>query len=413
MRTCHELPAEVQLIAPPVLASVAVVPLQFLKWQNDVVTTTNDLNKVLRKIKECKDNLLSKDDRFATSVNLPSSLKTVARAGAGVNNIPLDKCTEKGIVVFNTPGANANGVKELLIAGLMLSSRDITESIVWAKTLIGQGDQVPALIEKGKKNFAGQEIKGKTLAVIGLGAIGVLIANAAQALGMKVVGYDPYMSVKHALKLSRSVTWVEGIQPLLAQADFITLNIPLTSDTKGYINKEKFGMMKDDVRILNFARGGLVNITDLKEAIASGKVAKYVTDFPDEKILKMENVIAIPHLGASTKESETNCAIMAVNQLKEYLENGNIKNSVNFPAAEMEMHNETRILIANKNIPNMVSQISTVLAAEGINIENMLNKKRDNIAYNIIDVDKPVICKSIKDKLLSIEGIFMVRIIQA
>ncbi|MBT3385321.1 MAG: phosphoglycerate dehydrogenase [Prolixibacteraceae bacterium] len=346
-------------------------------------------------------------------MELPKSLKAVARAGAGVNNIPLDKCTEKGIVVFNTPGANANGVKELLIAGLMLSSRDITESIIWAKTLIGKGDQVPALIEKGKKNFAGQEIKGKTLAVIGLGAIGVLIANAAQALGMKVVGYDPYMSVQHALKLSRSVTWVEGIQPLLSQADFVTLNIPLTADTKGYINKEKFGMMKDDVRILNFARGGLVNITDLKEAIASGRVAKYLTDFPDEEILKMEKVIAIPHLGASTKESETNCAIMAVNQVKEYLENGNIKNSVNFPAAEMEMHNEARILIANKNVPNMVSQISTVLAAEGINIENMLNKKRDNIAYNIIDVDKPKINETIKEKLLSIDGIFMVRIIQA
>lgn len=345
-------------------------------------------------------------------MELPPSLKAVARAGAGVNNIPLEKCTEKGIVVFNTPGANANGVKELLIAGLMLSSRDITESIVWAKTLIGQGDQVPALIEKGKKNFAGQEIKGKTLAVIGLGAIGVLIANAAQALGMKVVGYDPYMSVQHALKLSRSVTWVEGIQPLLAQADFVTLNIPLTPDTKGYINKEKFGMMKDNVRILNFARGGLVDTTDLKEAIATGKVAKYVTDFPDEETLKLDKVIAIPHLGASTKESETNCAIMAVNQIKEYLENGNIKNSVNFPAAEMEWHKDARILIANKNVPNMVSQISTVLAAEGINIDNMLNKKRNGIAYNIIDVDKPVIDESIKEKLLSIEGIFMVRIIQ-
>jgi D-3-phosphoglycerate dehydrogenase len=346
------------------------------------------------------------------SMELPASLKAVARAGAGVNNIPIDKCTEKGIVVFNTPGANANGVKELIIAGLMLASRDIVESVVWAKTLIGQGDQVPALIEKGKNNFAGQEIQGKTLAVIGLGAIGVLVANAATALGMKVIGYDPYMSVKQALKLSREVTWVEGIQPLLAQADYITINIPQTSETKGYLNKEKFKMMKPGVRILNFARGGLVNNIDLKEAIAEGKVSRYVTDFPDENTLKMDTVISIPHLGASTVESETNCAIMAVNQTKEFLECGNILNSVNFPEAHMEMHNEARILVANQNIPNMINQISSVLAADGINIDQMLNKKRDNIAYNIIDVDKKVIDESIREKLLAIEGIFMVRIIQ-
>ncbi|HSM46188.1 MAG TPA: phosphoglycerate dehydrogenase [Draconibacterium sp.] len=347
------------------------------------------------------------------TMDLPASLKAVARAGAGVNNIPIDKCTEKGIVVFNTPGANANGVKELVIAGLLMASRDIIESVVWAKTLIGQGDQVPALIEKGKNNFAGQEIQGKTLAVIGLGAIGVLVANAATALGMKVIGYDPYMSVKQALKLSREVTWVEGIQPLLSQADYITINIPQTPETKGYLNKEKFNMMKPGVRILNFARGGLVNNTDLKQAIADGKVSRYVTDFPDENTLKMEKVISIPHLGASTVESETNCAIMAVNQTKEFLECGNILNSVNFPEAHMEMHNEARILVANQNVPNMVSQISAVLAADGINIDQMLNKKRENIAYNIIDVDKKVIDESIREKLLAIEGIFMVRIIQS
>lgn len=346
-------------------------------------------------------------------MELPASLKAVARAGAGVNNIPIEKCTEKGIVVFNTPGANANGVKELVIAGLLLASRDIAESISWAKTLIGQGDQVPALIEQGKNNFAGQEIKGKTLAVIGLGAIGVLVANAAQALGMKVVGYDPYMSVKHALELSREVTWVEGIHPLLAQADYVTLNIPLTPDTKGYINKEKFSMMKTGVRIMNFARGGLVDMEAMKQAIASGKVARYVTDFPDEEILKMDNVIAIPHLGASTKESETNCAIMAVEQVKDFLENGNILNSVNFPTANMERHGGCRIVIANKNIPNMVSQISSVLASEGINIDSMLNRKRDDIAYNIIDVAKSSINETVEDKLQSIEGVFMVRTIHA
>ena len=347
------------------------------------------------------------------NMELQESLKAVARAGAGVNNIPIEKCTDKGIVVFNTPGANANGVKELIIAGLLLASRDIVESVVWAKSLIGQGDQVPALIEKGKNNFGGQEIQGKTLAVIGLGAIGVLVANAATALGMKVIGYDPYMSVKQALKLSREVTWVEGIQPLLAQADYVTINIPQTPETKGYLNKEKFKMMKPGVRIMNFARGGLVNNEHLKVAISEGKVARYVTDFPDENTLKMEKVISIPHLGASTVESETNCAIMAVNQIKEFLEHGNIINSVNFPDAEMDMHNEARILIANRNVPNMVSQISAVLGAEGLNIDNMLNKKRNEMAYNIIDVDKPVIDESIREKLLEIDGIFMVRIIQS
>lgn len=347
------------------------------------------------------------------TMELPNSLKAIARAGAGVNNIPIDKCTEKGIVVFNTPGANANGVKEIIIAGLLLSSRNIIDSVVWAKTLIGQGDQVPALVEKGKNNFAGNEIQGKTLAVIGLGAIGVLVANAATSLGMKVIGFDPYMSVKQALKLSREVTWVEGIQPLLSQADYVTINIPQTAETKGYLNKEKFKMMKKGVRILNFARGGLVNNTDLAEAIAEGKVARYLTDFPDETTLKMDKVISIPHLGASTSESETNCAIMAVNQTKDFLEHGNIVNSVNFPDAEMEMHNEARILVANKNVPNMVSQISAVLGANGLNIDSMLNKKRGEIAYNIIDVDKAVIDESIKEKLLAIDGIFMVRIIQS
>jgi D-3-phosphoglycerate dehydrogenase / 2-oxoglutarate reductase len=345
-------------------------------------------------------------------MDLPASLKGIARAGAGVNNIPVSKCTEKGIVVFNTPGANANGVKELVIAGLLLSSRDITNAVTWAKTLIGKGDEVPALIEKGKKNFAGQEIQGKTLAVIGLGAIGVLVANAAYALGMKVIGYDPYMSVKQALKLSNQVTWIEGIQAILNQADYVTLNIPLNNETKGYINKEKFGMMKDGVRLLNFARGGLVDTDDLKDALAGGKVARYVTDFPDEDILKLDNVIAIPHLGASTRESETNCAIMAVNQVKDFLEEGNIKNSVNFPEACLERNGGTRILIANKNIPNMVGQITNILASQKLNIDNMLNKKFNDIAYNIIDLTQSNINKQLQTKLESIEGVFMVRIIQ-
>lgn len=345
-------------------------------------------------------------------MEMPATLKAVARAGAGVNNIPIEKCTEKGIVVFNTPGANANGVKELVIAGLLLASRDIAQGVEWAKSLAGKDDEVPALIEQGKKNFAGQEIQGKTLAVVGLGAIGVLVANAAHSLGMKVIGFDPYMSVKQALQLSNQVKFVNGIQSLLSQADYVTLNVPLTSETKNYINKEKFGMMKDNVRILNFARGGLVDLDALEEAIESGKVARYVTDFPNKKTLTMKNVIAIPHLGASTKESETNCAIMAVNQVKDFLEDGNIKNSVNFPEAQMDRNGGTRILIANQNIPNMVSQISSVLASEGLNIDNMLNKKHDNIAYNIIDIAQKSINSEIKTKLEAIKGVFMVRILQ-
>ena len=345
-------------------------------------------------------------------MKLPETLKAVARAGAGVNNIPIEKCTENGVVVFNTPGANANGVKELVIAGLLLASRDIAQGVEWAKTHAGKGAEVPALIEQGKKNFAGQELQGKTLAVVGLGAIGVLVANAAHALGMKVIGYDPYMSVNQALQLSNQVKFVKGIQSLLIQADYITLNIPLTPETKNYINKEKFGMMKNNVRILNFARGGLIDLDALEEAIESGKVARYVTDFPNEKTLNMKNVIAIPHLGASTKESETNCAVMAVNQLKDFLENGNIKNSVNFPEAQMDRNGGARILIANQNIPNMVSQISSVLASEGLNIDNMLNKKHENIAYNIIDVARTSVNPEIKTKLEAIKGVFMVRIIQ-
>lgn len=344
-------------------------------------------------------------------MELPASLKAIARAGAGVNNIPVDKCTDRGIVVFNTPGANANAVKELVIAGLLISSRDVVGGIQWAKTLIGEGDKVPALVEKGKANFGGNEIKGKTLAIIGLGAIGVLVANAAQALGMRVIGYDPYISVDHAWKLDQSIARAEGIDSLLAQADFITLQVPLMDETRGFINTEKLNMMKDGVKILNFARGELVVNENIISAILSEKVAKYITDFPDESLLSVPNVIAIPHLGASTNESEVNCAIMAAEQTREFLENGNIRNSVNFPAAEMERNKSARIIVANRNVPNMVGQISTLLAQEEINIANMLNRNKKDIAYNIIDTDQKEISDELLERLKAIEGVFMARIL--
>ncbi len=345
------------------------------------------------------------------SMELPESVKAVARAGAGVNNIPIDRCTEQGIVVFNTPGANANGVKELVLAGLLLASRDISGGIAWAKGLVEEGDQVPALVEKGKKNYAGSEILGKSLAVIGLGAVGVLVANAAQMLGMNVTGYDPYISVAQAQKLSDKIQLARTLESAIASADFVTLNIPLTPDTKGYISKEIIKGMKNGVRVLNFARGELVNNADMAEALEYGKVFRYVTDFPNEETLRMKNAICIPHLGASTEESETNCAIMAVDQLREYFERGNIINSVNFPNVEMDRTGGTRIVVANRNIPNMVNQIASVLSREGVNILNMLNKNKKDIAYNIIDIDKTDLRPGIEEDLRTIEGVFMARIL--
>jgi D-3-phosphoglycerate dehydrogenase len=344
-------------------------------------------------------------------MDIPQSVMAVARAGAGVNNIPVDKCTERGIVVFNTPGANANGVKELVLAGLFMSSRRLVPGLMWAKGLIGKGDEVPRLVEKGKSDFAGPEIKGKRLGVIGLGSIGVMVANDAVELGMKVSGYDPFMSVETAWKMSRGVKWAKGVENLLAESDYITLHVPLTDKTKGMINKERFAIMKKGTRILNFARGGLVNNSDLIEALADGTVGAYVTDFPDENLLKQENVIAFPHLGASTPEAEDNCAVMAVNQTKDFLELGNIKNSVNFPDCELHFNGQTRIVIANKNIPNMVGQVTGVLAADSINISNLLNKNKGELAYNIIDVDGEL-AESAVDKIRAINGVIMVRVIR-
>ncbi|MCL1822000.1 MAG: 3-phosphoglycerate dehydrogenase family protein [Prolixibacteraceae bacterium] len=341
-------------------------------------------------------------------MELPSGLKAIARAGAGVNNIPIDKCTELGIVVFNTPGANANGVKELVIAGMLLASRDVIGGVNWAQTLIGQGDQVGALVEKGKSNFGGTEIMGKTLAVIGLGAIGMLVANASQKLGMKIIGYDPYLSHEQASKLDAGIVVETSLDKVVAAADFITLHVPLVPETKNLINKEKIARMQPHVKILNFSRSGLVNDSDLAEALQNGKVAKYVTDFPDEATLKIKNAICIPHLGASTEESETNCAIMAVDQIRDYLENGNIINSVNFPTITLERDaNNLRIVVAGKNMADVLKPATNILKAEGIQVKAMISKSRNNISYGIIDVDKKEITDALKQKIAATDGIFM------
>lgn len=342
---------------------------------------------------------------------LPKSLKAVARAGAGVNNIPIDKCSELGIAVFNTPGANANAVAELVLAGLLLSSRKISEGINWVAGLKDEGENVGKLVEKGKSAFVGPEIKGKTLGVIGLGAIGVLVANLANSLGMKVIGYDPYISIDAAWGLSRSVKKSNDLKLMIGKCDYVTMHLPLNDSTKNMINDEIFDCMENGTRLLNFARGGLVDNAALKNAIASGKVACYVTDFPSEETLNMPNTINIPHLGASTPESEDNCAIMAAKELSDFIKYGNIRNSVNFPACEMAMESKFRVTIAHKNIPSMLSTISTLFASENINIVNMMNKSKKDNAYTIVDVD--AVPANIEDIISKIEGVHKVRVIKA
>lgn len=325
-------------------------------------------------------------------MELPESLKAVARAGAGTNNIPIDKCSEKGIVVFNTPGANANAVKELVIAGMLLASRDVIGGVAWANTLTG--DDVDKQVEKGKSNFAGCEIKGKTLGIIGLGAIGILVANAAYALGMEVIGYDPYLSVDSALKLSRHVKKANSPEEVYAAADYITIHVPLMDSTRNTINAETIAQMKDGVIILNFARGGLVNNADIKKALADGKVAKYVVDFADSETVNQPGIINIPHLGASTAESEDNCAVMAAQELADYLENGNILNSVNFPNCSLPEDNIGRIAIAHKNIPNVIAKFTEALSS--VNISDMINKSKGELAYTIINTDHAIPAEAIE-----------------
>ena len=340
---------------------------------------------------------------------LSDNLLAVARAGAGYNNIPVDKCADKGIVVFNTPGANANGVKELFVAGMLLAARDINGCIEWVKEN-KDNPNISKDMEKAKKQFAGTELMGKKIGVIGLGAIGVLVANVANRMKMEVYGVDPYLSVKNALSLSRDVNIVKTYDEIYSECDYITIHVPLLDDTKGMINKEAFSKMKDGVVILNMARDTLVNDEDMKEALETGKVAKYVTDFPNPAVASMPNVIATPHLGASTEESEDNCAVMAVDQIRNFLENGNIVNSVNFPACDAgECSAKGRITVAHKNVPGMLNRLTNVF--EGVNIAHMTNKSKGNYSYCVFDIDSES-TQEMADKLNSIDGVLKARIVK-
>lgn len=365
---------------------------------------------------EMTDRLEEADGILVRSASMhgmgfPEGLRAIARAGAGVNNIPLDECSSRGIVVFNTPGANANGVKELALAGMLLAARDIAGGIGWCRENAGN-ENIAKDMEKAKKAFAGTELKGKKLGVIGLGAIGAEVANAAAALGMEVLGYDPFISVNAAWMLSRDVRHITELDEIYGQCDYITLHVPLLDSTRGMINGESIGKMKDGAVILNYARDLLVGDADMKVALASGKIKRYVTDFPNPAVMEMEHVIATPHLGASTEESEDNCAAMAVKELMDYLENGNIKHSVNYPDCDMGVcASETRVALLHRNIPNMIGQISAILAATGMNIANMVNKSRDKYAYTLIDLETEVAPGTL-EKLRKIEGMMRVRVLR-
>lgn len=383
--------------------------------------------QTLNKIAACGTDLLDKSKyTFGDEVNNPdailvrsaamhdmefgSNLLAIARAGAGVNNIPIDKCSEKGIVVFNTPGANANAVKELVICALLLSSRKIPASMEWVKTLKGKGDEVSKLVEKGKSQFVGPEIMGKKLGVIGLGAIGILVANAAAALGMEVYGADPFLNVEHALKLSGKVHYVKSNKEIFEQCDYITLHVPATADTKGMINAEAIASMKKSVRLLNFSRDSLVVEADVISALENGGMACYVTDFGSDNLIGHENVIVLPHLGASTPESEDNCAVMAVKEVVDYIENGNIKNSVNLPNMEMAISGSAKICVIHKNVEGVINNITAPISAAGMNIENMQSKSKKDYAYTCLDVSgNPA---GIEDKLKTVENVVGVRVIK-
>ena len=340
----------------------------------------------------------------------PDALRAIARAGAGTNNIPIDRCSEAGIVVFNTPGANANAVKELAVCALLLASRNIAGGVEWVKAQAAAGVEVADVVEKGKGQFVGPELSGKMLGVIGLGAIGVQVANIATKLGMTVFGYDPYLSVDAALSLSRLVHRAMDLETIYKNCDYITLHVPLNDQTRGMINSDAIHMMKGGVRIINLARGGLVNEDDILAALDTGKVAAYVTDFPNSRLAGGRNVVPIPHLGASTPESEENCAVMAAQQLRDYLENGNIRNSVNLPTLEQEWSGIARLCIIHRNIPAMLSAITGILSQEVVNVENMTNKSKKDYAYTVVDINARV-KDSVLDAIRAVDGVLRVRLI--
>lgn len=344
-------------------------------------------------------------------MELPKSLLAVARAGAGVNNIPLDKCAEKGIIVFNTPGANANAVKEQVILAMLMASRDYIGAVDWVKEN-SEDDDIAKTTEKAKSNFAGTEILGKKLGVIGLGAIGAMVANAAVSLGMEVYGYDPYLSVNAAWSISRSVKHIVNIEDIYKECDFITIHVPALDSTKGMINKDALDMMKDGVVVINCARDVLVDENAMSDALKSGRVKKYVTDFPNTLSVRLDNAIVFPHLGASTQEAEDNCAVMAVNQIRDFIENGNIKNSVNYPACDMGVcSKEGRVAVCHKNIPSVISNITAVFGSAGINISDMTNKSRNDYAYSLFDIDnKPN--AEVVEKLSAVDGVIKVRVVK-
>ena len=344
------------------------------------------------------------------SAEFNPELLCIGRAGIGVNNIPIDRCSESGIVVFNTPGVNANAVKELAVCALLLASRNIVGGIEWVRTLAGEGDAVPALVEKGKSKFVGPELKGKKLGVIGLGAIGATLANIAYRLGMEVYGYDPFITVENAWTMNRLVNRVSSEKEIYENCDYISIHVPLNADTRNKINASTIATLKDGVRIINLARGELVNDADIAEALESGKVGGYVTDFPNAATLAMKNTVCIPHLGASTPESEDNCAVMAVDEVSEYLLNGNISHSVNLPDIYLPKESKYRLCVIHRNIPNMVGMISTALAEVGVNIEHMINKSKKDNACTIIETENEI-TESVLEKIKSVNGILRVRVI--
>ena len=383
------------------------------------IKTLNEISPVINRVFTADYAVGSEIDnedaiivRSAKMHDMPisDSLLAVARAGAGYNNIPVDKCSERGIVVFNTPGANANAVKELTIAGMLLAGRDIVGGIEWARTLKGEGDKVAALVEKGKNHFVGPELKGKKLAVIGLGAIGTMVANAGHALEMDVYGYDPFLSVEHALMLSRAVHKAGDLDKLLAEADFVSLHLPLTDKTRGMVDADMLSKFKPGAALLNFSRGELVDGAAVLEAVKAGRLRRYVTDFPSEDMLGAEGVLALPHLGASTPESEDNCAEMAAQELSGYLTRGAIINSVNYPACDPGYTDGARLCVLHANVPNMVGSVTALLAAQGINIANMVNKSRGALAYTVIDADGEIGANVVK-AVGAVENVYKVRLI--